>query len=54
MVELIWITVQIPMVETNFLQGVISLIVLMTLYLLYRPSVKGYLDMWTLHVTRQV
>ena len=43
-VELVWVTVQIPMVGRSFLQAVIGSIALLTVYLLYRPSVKNYLD----------
>ena len=42
-VEVIWVIVQIPMVGPSILQAVIGSIALLTIYLLYRPSVKNYL-----------
>ena len=42
-VEVIWVIVQIPMVGRSILQAVIGAIALVTLYLLYRPSVWEYL-----------
>ena len=44
-IEVIWVIVQIPMVGLNILQGVICFMALLTIYFLYRPSVKNYLGM---------
>ena len=43
-IELIWVPVQIPMVGPSILQLIIGAIALATIYLLYRPTVKRYLD----------
>jgi hypothetical protein len=42
-IEVIWVIVQIPMVGPSVLQAFIGSIALLTIYLLYRPSVKNYL-----------
>jgi len=44
-IELIWVLVQIPMVGPSILQVIIGAIALATIYLLYRPTVKGYLGL---------
>jgi predicted small integral membrane protein len=44
-IEVIWVIVQIPMVGLSILQGVIGFIALLTIYFLYRPSVRNYLGM---------
>jgi predicted small integral membrane protein len=44
-IEVIWVLVQIPMVGLSIMQGVIGFIALLTIYFLYRPSVKNYLRM---------
>ncbi|MCP8311301.1 MAG: hypothetical protein L6N94_07360 [Candidatus Methylarchaceae archaeon HK01M] len=41
-VELIWVIGQIYFVGMNIWQAIIGVIALLTLYLLYRPSVKTY------------
>jgi len=43
-IEVIWVIVQIPMVGPSVLQAFIGSIALLTIYLLYRPSVKNYLS----------
>jgi hypothetical protein len=43
-IEIIWVIVQIPMVGLSILQGVIGLIAFLTIYFLYRPTVKNYLN----------
>lgn len=43
-VEAAWILVQIPMVGRSILQAVIGFIAVATIFLLYRPSVLGYLE----------
>jgi hypothetical protein len=44
-VELIWVLVQIPMVGPHFLQAVVGAKALATIYLPYRPTVKGHLGL---------
>ena len=44
-IEVIWVIVQIPMVGLSILQVVIGFIALLTIFFLYRPSVKIYLGM---------
>ncbi len=41
-IEVIWVIVQIPMVGLSIFQGIIGFIALLTIYFLYRPSVKNY------------
>ncbi len=43
-VEVIWVLVQIPMVGRSYLQAVIGLIALVTIYLLYRPNTLEYIS----------
>jgi hypothetical protein len=43
-VEVIWVIVQIPMVGRSYLQAVIGLIALATIYLLYRPTTLEYIS----------
>ena len=42
-VEVGWVIIQVPMVGTSILQAVVGSIALLTVYMLYRPSVKNYL-----------
>lgn len=42
-VEVAWVLVQVPMVGRSILQAVIGFIAVATIFLLYRPSVLGYL-----------
>jgi hypothetical protein len=44
-IEVVWVLVQIPMVGRSYLQAVIGLIAIATIYFLYRPSVQEYLNM---------
>jgi hypothetical protein len=43
-VEVIWVLVQIPMVGRSYLQAVIGLIAVSTIFLLYRPNTLEYLN----------
>ena len=43
-VEVAWVLVQIPMVGRSVLQAVIGFIAVASIFLLYRPSVLGYLE----------
>jgi hypothetical protein len=43
-VEVIWVIVQIPMVGRSYLQAMIGLIALVTIYLLYRPTTLEYIS----------
>ena len=43
-VEVIWVVVQIPMVGPSVLQAIIGSIAVSTMYFLYRPSVRSYLE----------
>jgi len=43
-IELIWVIGQIYWVGANILQAVIGVIALMTIYSLYRPTVKIYFN----------
>ena len=43
-IEVIWVLVQIPMVGRSYLQAVIGLIALSTIYLLYRPATRDYVS----------
>jgi len=44
-IELIWVTGQIYYVGTNILQGVIGIVAILTMSLLYRPSVKEHFNL---------
>lgn len=43
-VEVAWVLVQIPMVGRSVLQAVIGFMAVASIFLLYRPSVLGYLE----------
>jgi len=43
-VEVVWVLVQIPMVGRSYLQAVIGLIALSTIFLLYRPTTLEYIS----------
>jgi len=43
-VEVVWVLVQIPMVGRSYLQAVIGLIALSTIYLLYRTTTFEYIS----------
>ena len=43
-IEVVWVTVQIPMVGRSYMQAVIGFIAMTTIYFLYRSSVPEYLN----------